>query len=345
MTSKVILYKNLKNGNLSQIALWEEEGEVRSQTGSRPAILVQGTTLRGLISKKLREGYRSSEEPSQGAASDAPSLLMYSQNIRDKPGFLTSLGTGWVAQPKLNGVRCSALLIDGSVKLYTKKRKEIVGLNQLKNSLKPMLEKCSVIMDGEIYCHGMRLQKISGLVRRSVNIKPEEESKLSFHIFDVVNTELSFRDRYNLIPTCTGAPNIYKVPCFPVTSKEEVDTLLKDMEANGFEGIMLRHLDSKYLPGFRSEHLLKYKSFQDAEFEIVGYRQGTGKDASIPIFACKTLSGECFDVKMEGTYDENEKLLHIANTLLGKMLTVRFFDYTERGVPEFPVGVAIRDYE
>lgn len=341
MTSKVILYKNLKNGNLSQIALWEEENGVHSQIGSRPAILVQGTTLRGLISKKLREGYRSSEEPSQGA----PSLLMYSQNMRDKPGFLTSVGIGWVAQPKLNGVRCSALLIDGSVKLYTKKRKEIVGLNQLKNSLKPILEKSSVIMDGEIYCHGMRLQKISGLVRRSVNIKPEEESKLSFHIFDVVNTELPFRERYNLIPTRIGAPNIHKVPCFPVTSREEIDALLKDMEAKGFEGIMLRHLDSKYLPGFRSEHLLKYKSFQDAEFEIVGYKRGTGKDANIPIFACKTSSGECFDVKMEGIYEENKKLLHVVDTLLGKMLTVRFFDYTERGVPEFPVGVAVRDYE
>jgi len=270
---------------------------------------------------------------------------MYSQNMRDKPGFLTLLGTGWVAQPKLNGVRCSALLVGGIVKLYTKKRKEIVGLNQLKNSLRPVLEKYSVIMDGEIYCHGMRLQKISGLVRRSVNIKPEEESKLGFHIFDVVDTEKTFRERYNAIPADMGSPLLSKVPCFPVTSSDEINRLLSAMESRGFEGIMLRHLDSKYLPGFRSEYLLKYKSFKDAEFEIVAFRAGMGKDSSIPIFTCRTEDGEEFDVKLEGAYEDNKKLLPIADTLIGKPMTVRFFDYTERGVPEFPVGVAIRDYE
>lgn len=346
IVSQIILYKSLKSGKSTELILRKyEDGSISSQVCGRPQIQVCGVSWQGLISKKLRDGYRLTEEPIHSDMV-AP-LLMYSNNLRDKSTLLSRLDPGyWVGQPKLNGVRCSALWMDGSVKLFTKKRKEIVGLNQLKNSLKPILEKSSIIMDGEIYCHGMRLQKISGLVRRSVNIKPEEESKLGFHIFDVVNTELPFKDRYNLIPSPDVLPDgIFKVPCFPLNSAEHRDAMLAELESKGFEGMMLRRLTGMYTCGFRSSDLLKYKSFMDKEFEIVGYRAGTGKDSNIPIFACQTVDGERFDVKMEGTYEDNEGLLRIADSQVGKYLTVRFFDYTERGVPEFPVGVAIRDYE
>lgn len=179
-----------------------------------------------------------------------------------------------------------------------------------------------------------------------MNIKPEEEKVLELHIFDVVDYDKPFKERYNLIPPTEELPQgVVKVPCFPVSSQQQCDSLLKEMEGRGFEGLMLRHVHSKYLAGFRSEYLLKYKSFQDAEFEIAGFHPGEGKDSCIPIFTCKTSAGEEFDVKMEGTYRENSALLPIADTLIGNLITVRFFSYTERGVPEFPIGVAIRDYE
>lgn len=338
----VTLFKKHKNGKVSTLRLSESEtGSLSSQIDSRPALLVRYTKLQTLISKKLREGWTTN-----GAESDRVPLLMLSQDLRGKVSSPDYMAGAWVCQPKLNGVRCSAFLQDGEVKFYTKKRKEIVGLQMLKNSLKPLLEKHSLVLDGEIYVHRMRLQRISGLVRRSVNIKPEEEKVLELHIFDVVDSDKPFRERYNLIPPTEDLPTgVVKVPCFTVSSQQQCDSLLKEVEGKGFEGLMLRHLDSPYLAGFRSEHLLKYKSFQDAEFEIVGFRPGEGKDSVIPIFTCKTSAGEEFDVKMEGTYKENSALLPIADTLVGKPVTVRFFSYTERGVPEFPIGVAIRDYE
>ena len=39
------------------------------------------------------------------------------------------------------------------------------------------------------------------------------------------------------------------------------------------------------------------------------------------------------------------KMLENADELIGKMLTVKFFELTDEGIPRFPVGLVIRDYE
>jgi DNA ligase-1 len=38
-------------------------------------------------------------------------------------------------------------------------------------------------------------------------------------------------------------------------------------------------------------------------------------------------------------------MLRRAAELIGKRLTVRYQELTDGGVPRFPVGVAVRDYE
>ena len=46
-----------------------------------------------------------------------------------------------------------------------------------------------------------------------------------------------------------------------------------------------------------------------------------------------------------GGYHHRGKLFRNAPKYMGKQLTVRFQNLTALGVPRFPVGVAIRDYE
>jgi hypothetical protein len=38
-------------------------------------------------------------------------------------------------------------------------------------------------------------------------------------------------------------------------------------------------------------------------------------------------------------------MLSDAPNLIGKSLTVRYFEMTDDNIPRFPVGVSIRDYE
>jgi DNA ligase-1 len=50
-------------------------------------------------------------------------------------------------------------------------------------------------------------------------------------------------------------------------------------------------------------------------------------------------------VKPEGTIKERERYYREREEYMGKQLTVRFQNLTALGVPRFPVGVTIRDYE
>jgi len=50
-------------------------------------------------------------------------------------------------------------------------------------------------------------------------------------------------------------------------------------------------------------------------------------------------------VRPTGPLEWRRHLLQDAKTLIGKKLTVCFQEYTDQGVPRFPVGKCIRDYE
>jgi len=50
-------------------------------------------------------------------------------------------------------------------------------------------------------------------------------------------------------------------------------------------------------------------------------------------------------VKPEGTLETRRKYFENKNNFLGKLLTVKFQNLTNLGIPRFPVGIVIRDYE
>jgi hypothetical protein len=58
------------------------------------------------------------------------------------------------------------------------------------------------------------------------------------------------------------------------------------------------------------------------------------------------LYGNEFTVRPEGSsYEHRKKLNRNATKYIGKKLTMKFQAYTKGGVPLFPVGISIRDYE
>lgn len=92
-------------------------------------------------------------------------------------------------QPKIDGTRVVAFLAkyedSSEVILYSRELKDIVGKDEIKNQLKPILEKfynCeqkeSLYIDFEFYEHGKKLQEISGILRR------EKGKSLQAWIFD-----------------------------------------------------------------------------------------------------------------------------------------------------------------
>jgi DNA ligase-1 len=253
-------------------------------------------------------------------------------------------------QPKFDGVRCMAFRKDGAVHLMSRGGDPYV-VNHILAQLSAVLPE-GIILDGELYHHGTSLQTILSWVRR-----PQEDSiNIVYMVYDMFIEDApdrTFDSRFlveyemNVSKLLRGpCPHVCTVQTAVAKDRGEVKHYHNHFVQLGYEGAIIRLRHGQYRFGFRSSELLKLKEFQDAEFEIVGYARGKGKFYNVPTLTCKMPnSDKTFDATPKGTEAERLELLRRAESgeLIGKMFTVRFFDYTDDGLPHYPVGVAVRE--
>lgn len=257
------------------------------------------------------------------------------------------------AQRKLDGVRTKMYGQDGSVISYSRKGKiyKIPDLmNKEINDLCKKMKKDVHSIDGEMYIHGMHLKDINSLVK---NAKKEKRDELILSVFDFLPLDrtLDWSQRSSLLygqlldtVTSSGYERIQVVPMVSSLKNEE-DARKAHMQflKDGYEGIMLRNHKGIYAFGERSFDLQKWKIFKDAEFIIVGLqldKRGLGQ-LVVMLPNGTTLPVDCNvpqDVK-------KDFVVNFESKYKGKLLTVKFQDWTPDGSLEFPRGVAIRDYE
>ena len=224
-------------------------------------------------------------------------------------------------QPKLDGVR---LLVskDGC---FSRTGKPVCGVDYLSDGLTD-----GEWLDGEMYAPHMSFEDLTSAFKTN-------PKALTFHVFDYFDLrrpDLPFAERQKRVTVETVL----------VKKKADIPKWHDRFVEQGHEGIMIRDAVSTYEIGKRSNYLLKYKEFQTEEYEIVGVKEGTGREVGAAIWECRT-GNHVFSAKPEGTLEFRRQLFRDREKYIGKMLTVRFQNLTALGVPRFPVGVAIRDYE
>jgi DNA ligase-1 len=293
--------------------------------------------------KKRKEGYKKDL-----------SLVMASNNNTDlkgrpKPMLAHKFSEKKVKfpcymQPKLDGVRCLAYQgIDG-IHLISREGTKYDTLKHLKLQLTGF-GGFTGFLDGEIYAHGVPFQQFT----KWLKTEQVETLQLEYHVYDSFNSlGDSFGTRlFNTQQRIKrlDAPQIKMVETVTANNMNDIQEYFSNCIAKGYEGIMIRNIDGKYEAGFRSQNLLKYKEFDDDEFEIVGGYEGKGKYKGCVTFECKTDEGVVFGACPKGTIAEKREYWDNLEDYIGKMLTVRYFGYTDAGRPRFPVGIVIRDYE
>ena len=235
-------------------------------------------------------------------------------------------------QPKLDGVRM-LMYPDGT--MLSRTGKPFQQFPHLKNH--PTL-----ILDGELYMNNTPFDVISGLCRNKQ--VTDTTTKLEFHVYDVCDNQ-SFQERFvqnDFKVTCTS---MFKVVTDVCRSYADIEKYHQLYLQKGYEGIMIRNTHGAYEVNKRSYHLQKLKQFQDDEFTIVDVKEGDGVDIDTAILQCVTKEGKTFWVRPTGTREYRSHILYSFNNYKGKLLTVKFQNVTEHGVPRFPVGINIRDYE
>lgn len=254
-------------------------------------------------------------------------------------------------QPKLDGVR---MICNDSVCISrTGKEFALEPLKYIMNDIQLLITRNPSMkdyyFDGELYTPDLHFEDIVGACR--ANIKPDESKfkRLNYHIYDIIptnehNTNDTFSDRYGVLESIFNDEYsfIKLVHTDTINSKSEIFEKHDEYASSHYEGIMIRNCAGIYQQS-RSYNLQKYKHFSDEEYEIVDVKEATGNDAGTAILQCTTKEGTTFWVRPKGSREYRASLL--SNDVIKKMLTVRFQNLTDKGIPRFPVGIIIRDYE
>ena len=246
-------------------------------------------------------------------------LPMLANKWEDRKKYISA---PFYVQPKLDGVR----LLVSNKGCFSRTGKPVKGVDHLSKGLKE-----GEWLDGECYDPDMSFEDITSAFKTN----PTSLKFYVFDYFDMNRPDLPFTERMKKVTVETQL----------VHNESAVKKYHDTFVEQGHEGVMIRDAKSTYEVGKRSNYLLKYKEFQTEEYEITGAKTGHGRDANAVVWMCKTQDGQEFTVRPEGTIAQREEHYKNHKNYLGKMLTVRFQNLTALGVPRFPVGVCIRDYE
>ncbi len=273
---------------------------------------------------------------------DIPLLPMLAKNYDDEkdkvifPAFV---------QPKLDGCRCLAYLENGEVFLMSRKGKRF-RLPHLEKSLKENVfigVFANWILDGELYVHGVPFQSIISWIKK----EQTQSLEIQYHVYDMVDSENSFAERYKKIRVLNGLSNCTKiVETITVYSHEAIKQAHLEYVSKGYEGVMVRWGEDEYQLDKRSSNLLKLKFFITEEFFIVSAIEDDNSPGQC-CFVLTTEDGTHFNCKPKGDVSLREAYWKNKEKYIGKQLTVRFPEWTtsEQSVPRFPVGICCRDYE
>lgn len=332
----------------------------------------------GRIKKQVDKGYRENKEE----LDNLPVLPMLAGDY-NKIGHRINYEKGVYLSDKLDGVRLMAkCLKDGTIKLESRTGQPY-DLPHIVEELKGIMQPGD-ILDGEAYLHGYALQDITSAVKRTdtqakvdAARKKYEKAvgdqfigeayaamfeaqmihklrpKLQFVVFAVIESETVSQDMpFSEVVIETYGYRNYRamdnqfikfIHYELAYSEEEMKTAHKDAVKRSFEGIMIRNADGVNESGKRSADLQKYKEFIDSEFVILDVEPK--KDDGSAFLVRNDLNEETFSVTL-GSMAQRAEFFANKKLYIGKQITVKYQSrYKDTLLPQFPCGVAIRDYE
>lgn len=267
-------------------------------------------------------------------------MLAHDYNKRGK-----SIKFPCYAQRKLDGVRCVAIAKKGMFSRNGKTMSE--HLEHIEYELNTLRK--GTTLDGELYSDTLTFQEVVGLVKKTKITGDDMKKFLQIHlcVYDTISED-DYEDRYKTLTALFKEHKFKYIRLLPTVvceTADDVKGLHAEYVAEGYEGLILRNKKGKYDVGHRSINLQKYKEFIDEEFKVIGFKEGDGLEKGCVIWRCETEDGQEFDCRPRGTHEERIELFKHAKKYIGKLLTIRFQEWTTDKKPRFPVGIAFRDYE
>ncbi len=200
-------------------------------------------------------------------------------------------------------------------------------------------------MDGELWAgHGQFARAVSTVRQQTPN--DAAWRTLRFMVFDLPAHGGTFTER---IPALNGLVSridqlwVQAVPQSKVASPQALRSLLDKTVKNGGEGLML-HRGASLYKGLRSDDLLKLKTHEDSEAQVVAHLPGQGKHAGslgallVEIPAADGKPAQRF--KLGTGFSDVQRQNPPA---IGARVTYRFRGLNDSGIPRFASFMRVRE--
>jgi bifunctional non-homologous end joining protein LigD len=193
-------------------------------------------------------------------------------------------GGGWIYEPKLDGVRVLAYVTGGSVRLFSRNRKQVEGgYPELVEELS-LAVRGDAVLDGEIAApdpatglssfarlqRRMHLRDVRRAARTGVSVELYLFDCLFYEGIDL--TGLPLLDRKKVLRDVVWYDGSIRFTPYRTTGSA---AMYRDACARGAEGILAKRAESRYVSG-RSTDWLKIKCVQQQEFVVGGYTEPQG---------------------------------------------------------------------
>jgi len=193
-------------------------------------------------------------------------------------------------------------------------------------------------LDGELWLGRKAFQRCVSIVRRQD--KSDHWRSIRFLVFDLPSATGPFEERLEQLHDCLASnrPQFAELhQHYRCRGADHLREELAKVEALGGEGLMLREPGSKYEAG-RSSSLLKVKTFHDAEARVVEHLPGTGRHKGrLGALAVQLPDGTSFSVGTGFSDAQREN-----PPAVGSIVTFRYQELSDRGVPRFPSFIRVR---
>lgn len=198
-----------------------------------------------------------------------------------------------------------------------------------------------VPLDGELWLDRKAFQRTVSIVRRQD--RSDHWKEIRFLVFDAPQQGGDFETRLDFLADCL--PKRSKQTMYAhvhdhqqCKGLEHLREELAKVESIGGEGLMLRQPRSQYEVG-RSITLLKVKTFHDAEAVVIDHQAGKGKHkGKLGSMVVRKQDGVEFSV---GTGFSDAQ--RASPPPVGSVVTFRYQELTDGGVPRFPSFVRVRE--
>ncbi len=313
----------------SQVTTCESKniGRANATTPDQQAAL----EVEALIAKKLKSGYSYDTE--------APVTVALPMKVKCYQDQINNVTFPCYSAAKLDGVNAIYRRVNNILTIYSRGGEVYPAIPHLEEEVHKAMDTfyCNEL-NGELYIHGEHLQNIQSAVKKPNELTP----KLSFCVFDIPDTLVSFTNRVNTMHTwyqfdTTVPSSVSVIFNLVVNSFADIDRDYTKCTKDGYEGTVIKLPNGLYEYNIRSSNQFKYKKALDAEFLITGFELDKRNH---PVFILQSTN-KPFKAKPKGTHEFLESI--DPQSYVGKWATCEYETLSKDLVPLKPIFIGLRD--